>query len=235
VLGRIASLARRWSVAVAVAVAALGLAVGLAACGSSSSQSTAARTNAAAGTSTARSSTAPTATAPTASTTTVTSSASVSDQAHATPASVPPGCHSSQIVVSVGRAGAGLGHVGEPLLFRNTGSATCVLTGYPGVALVKAAGTGQVQASRTPSGYLGGLASPSGTPPLVRVRAGETISALLEGDDSPAGGSGVCPGYRGLLVTPPNQTVSLRVARPFSALCRPQIHPVVAGTSGSQS
>jgi hypothetical protein len=137
--------------------------------------------------------------------------------------------------VSVGRPGAGLGHVGEPLLFRNTGAATCVLGGYPGVALVDKSGSGQVQASRTPSGYLGGLASPSAIPPVIRVRPGQTVSALFEGTDIPAGRARVCPGYRAMLVTPPNQTVTVRVAQPFASLCRPQIHPVVAGTSGRQS
>jgi hypothetical protein len=214
------------------AAVGFGVAVGLTACGSGT-HSTPATTAAPSASTTRAATTSVTTTAQAQTSTTVSSSASATDQARAARASGSPACRSSQLAVSVGRAGAGLGHVGEPLLFRNTGPATCVLTGYPGVALVKA-GAGQVQAIRTPSGYLGGLAPSSTTPPVVQVAPGETISALLEGEDGPTDGSGTCPAYRSLLVTPPNQTVTVRVARPF-AVCRPQVHPVVAGTSGRQS
>jgi hypothetical protein len=214
-----AGLVRRWSLVVVV----LGPAAGLAACGSTAQQST--------GISVPSTST----TTTTVSESTGTSSAAVSDQAHAARAAAPPGCSSHRISVSIGLAAAGLGHIGLPLLFRNTGSSTCVLTGYPGVALVRAAGAGQVQASRTLLGYLGGLAGTSTAAPVIRVRPGETISALLEGDDNPAHGTGVCPSFRALLVTPPNQTVTVRLARALSTFCSPQIHPVVAGASGRQS
>jgi hypothetical protein len=228
-----AILARRWS----LAFAAVGSAIALAACGSSTHRSPTAPAAAPTATTTATA-TAPatvTATTSTVPESTATSSATVADQARAARAPMPPGCSSSQVSVSVGRPGAGLGHIGEPLLFRNKGQLTCSLTGYPGVALLKKSGTGQVQASRTPSGYLGGLASGSAVVPVVRVRPGQTISALLEGDDNPAHGAGVCPSYQALLITPPNQTVTVRLARPFSFFCSPEIHPVVAGTSGRQS
>ena len=218
---RVTVLACRWS----LAIAAIGSAVVLAACGSSTQHPPEATTAAPT----------PARTTTTVSESSATSSAAVSNHATATQASGPPGCNSSQISVSVGRAGAGLGHIGAPLLFRNTGSTTCVLTGYPGVALVKPSGTTEVQASRTLQGYLGGLASTSTAPPVIRVRPGQTISALLEGDDNPANGTGVCPDYQALLVTPPNQTVTVRVARRFTFFCSPQIHPVVLGTSGRQS
>lgn len=228
---RVAILTRRW----ALAMAALGSVLGLAGCGSSAQHPPQATTAAPTSTTTSTVSESTATSSPAISESTATSSSAVSDQARAAQASGPPGCSSGQISVSAGRAGAGLGHVGAPLLFRNTGSATCVLTGYPGVALVKPSGTGEVQVSRSPQGYLGGLASPSTAPPVVRVRPGQTISALLEGDDNPAHGSGVCPSYQALLVTAPNQTVTVRVARPFTFFCSPQIHPVVSGTSGRQS
>jgi hypothetical protein len=100
------------------------------------------------------------------------------------------------------------------------------------VALVSASGR-QLQAARTGSGYLGGLSSPTATVPVIRMAPGQTVSALLEGDDVPSGG-GTCPGYASLLVTPPNETSTQRLTRPLSALCSPQIHPVVTGATGSQ-
>ena len=127
--------------------------------------------------------------------------------------------------------GRWLGHTGEPLLFQNSGRAACSLTGYPGVALVSGGGR-QLQVRRTPNGYLGGLLPSATSNPVVRLGPGEKASALLEGEDSTRSGA-ACPGYVGLLVTPPNQTVTSHIARPVS-ICDPQIHPVVAGTSGRQ-
>lgn len=140
-------------------------------------------------------------------------------------------CAAGQISVSVGQSNAGLGHLGEPLVFENVGSAACALSGYPGAALAGPGGR-QVQARRTPDGYLGGLSPSSAAAPVVRLRPRQTASALLEGEDSTAAGE-TCPTAAALLVTPPNSTVTSRVARPLS-MCDPQIHPVVPGTSGSQ-
>jgi hypothetical protein len=218
---------RRWPAVITSCLAALGLC----ACGSAGSGSPAATppaSGAAASTSSAPSAT--TTASSTAAATSTTSNPTSSAPAHAAAAA---GCSSGQIAVSLGRGGAGAGHVGAPLLFRNTGTATCVLTGYPGAALVKPSGGGQVQAIRTPSGYLGGLGSASGAPPIVRLRPGQTVSALLEGSDVAAGG-GACPSYSQLLVTPPNQTVTVRLSRTWSSLCRLEVHPVVPGVSGNR-
>jgi hypothetical protein len=145
------------------------------------------------------------------------------------------GCRSGQIAVTPGVRGAGLGHVGVVLRFRSTGSATCTLSGYPGATLVTAGGR-DVPARRTLNGYLGGVSGAGGGSdrvPVVRVRPGETVSAMLEGLDSdPAHGGGSCPRYAHLLVTPPNQTVTARMTSPLTAICRPEVHPVVPGTSG---
>jgi hypothetical protein len=131
----------------------------------------------------------------------------------------------------VGASTAGLGHLGAALLFANTGSRTCTLTGYPGVALSTASG-GQRQVRRTPNGYLGGLSPQATAAPVVRLAPRQTASALLEGDASTSAG-GPCPDYVALLVTPPNQTVTRRLAKTMS-ICAAQIHPVVPGTSGRQ-
>jgi hypothetical protein len=58
------------------------------------------------------------------------------------------------------------------------------------------------------------------------------VSALLEGVDADSQG-GACPTYPTLVVTPPNTTSTVRIARPL-ALCRPEVHPVVSGQTGTQ-
>ncbi|MHB1536389.1 MAG: DUF4232 domain-containing protein [Acidimicrobiales bacterium] len=158
----------------------------------------------------------------------------------------PPGpsaCTSSQIGVSLGSGGAGLGHVGYPVLFTNKGTTSCVLGGYPGVALLDASGHQAVQAMRTPGGYLGGLSSESTTPPVLTVAPGQTVSALLEGTDIPVGAATSCPSYPAVLVTPPNQHVPILLqfaAAPvgfmgaFPGCSTPEIHPVVSGSTGRQ-
>jgi Protein of unknown function (DUF4232) len=176
----------------------------------------------------------------TASTTTTTAPTTATGSSTSSPGTVAPraraavgsrGCAVGQVSVSVGSSTAGLGHLGEPLLFENVGSVACALSGYPGAAVVGAAGR-QVQFRRTPNGYLGGLSLQATSDPVVLLRPHQTASALLEGEDStPAGAS--CPRYAALLVTPPNSTLTSRVARALS-ICDPQIHPVVPGTSGTQ-
>ena len=141
-------------------------------------------------------------------------------------------CVSGQISVTAGPSGAGLGHVGVVLRFRSTASDTCTLSGYPGATFVTAGGR-DVPARRTRNGYLGGLAAASGLLPVVHVLPGHTVSAYLEGLDSDAAhGGGPCPRYAHLLVTPPNQTVTARMTSPLMTICLPEVHPVVAGTSG---
>jgi hypothetical protein len=161
-------------------------------------------------------------------TTTTTSATSSGAAAHAASTA----CVSGQISVTAGATGAGLGHVGVVLRFRSTASDTCTLSGYPGATLVTAGGR-DVPARRTRNGYLGGLAAASALLPVVHVLPGHTVSAYLEGLDSDAAhGGGPCPGYTHLLVTPPNQTVTARMTSPLTTICRPEVHPVVAGTTG---
>ncbi|MFZ0042032.1 MAG: DUF4232 domain-containing protein [Solirubrobacteraceae bacterium] len=205
------------------ALVAVAAALALAACGGSSSTSSTATTKTITHTATA-----------TSSSTSATSSGqnTVTVRAHAANANVGPSCHPAKVEVSVGPSTAGLGHVGESLLFHNAGSGTCVLTGYPGVTLVRSGG-GSLQVPRSPSGYLGGLKPGSKKAPVLRVGSGQTVSALLEGLDSRQPGGGPCPSYHTVLVTPPNFTLTTRLARAVS-VCLATVHPVVAGTTGRQ-
>jgi hypothetical protein len=129
------------------------------------------------------------------------------------------------------------------ILFRNTSTVSCGLEGYPGVALLNQAGQQAAQATRTPSGYLGGLLDNTTTAPILTVAPGATASALLESTDNPEGSATSCPSYPSFLVTPPNLRVSVTLTLPshgadaLSALpvCSPaQIHPVVSGSTGRQ-
>jgi hypothetical protein len=214
-------------------VAMLGVALVAAGCGSGGSHSatSADSTNTGAtSTKTVTQTAPPASSATTSAASAATSSPSTTGSAQAQAAGAT--CAPAQLAVSVGSGNAGLGHVGEALRFHNLASSACVLTGYPGVALIRSGG-GQVQAKRTPNGYLGGLAAGSHAPPVLEVGPGQTVSALLEGLDSQGGSGAPCPSFVALLITPPNLRVSRRVARPF-AVCAPTVHPVVAGATGRQ-
>ncbi len=210
----------RWGAVLAVpATAAL-----VAGCGGAGSSST---TSATPPTTTTAATTTTTTTVVTSSTTASTSSGAPRAGAAAAAA----GCTPAHTAVSVVQAGAATGHAGVVLLFRNSGSTACTLTGYPGAALV--AKNRQLDAVRTPQGFMGGLSPSARVNPVVRLTPGAEASAFLEGEDFNPQTSGACPRYSALLVTPPNQTVTVRLHRSLG-LCNPQIHPVVPGPSGRQ-
>lgn len=190
-------------------------AVSLAACSPSSSSSPS-RAAAARGSTT----TAPTTTATTASTTSTT-------------AAGPGDCTSAQLAVSAGPGRGATGHSEVTLLFKNTGSTTCRLHGYPGVAGLDAAGKQVTQAQRTPEGFMGGLSSTTAAPPTVTLTPGQTASAIVEGTDVPQGGATSCPTLAGMLVTAPNTTHAVHFSEVPGDCSGLQVHPVVPGTSGS--
>lgn len=152
-------------------------------------------------------------------------------------------CTNADVGVADSGGGAGLGHEDRVLVFTNASRAVCTLQGYPGVAGLNAAGEQVAQASRTPSGYMGGLLPGASGPAEVTLAPGQAASAVVEGTDTPQG-SQPCPTYPSLLVTPPDLTRSVRVAVTGSggsssgglAGCSAlEIHPVVPGTSGSDA
>lgn len=139
-------------------------------------------------------------------------------------------CSTAVLSITPGRTGVGLGHVGTPILFRNTGIVGCHLQGYPGLAALDDSGRQVVRAERTPQGYLGGL--PFGaSPPIVELAPGETASALVEANNNPSPPATSCASYPAILVTPPDDTRSVSVALSVSG-CSLQIHPVVACDTG---
>jgi len=120
-------------------------------------------------------------------------------------------------------------HAGYLLTFVNTGQIACRLTGYPAVLVLSSAGQPVLRANPTPSGYLGGA---SGTPATVVIGTGQPASALLEGEQVDLRGDR-CPSRPGLAVTPPRSTAPARLPMTTTICGGVQIHPVVAGSTGS--
>lgn len=148
-------------------------------------------------------------------------------------------CSAARLAVSQShRPEAGLGHAGNVVLLHNSGTSTCTLRGYPTVTLFNdsniASNIASVTASKTPSGYLGGLASGSTAPPLVTLTSGGVASFLVEGTDVPVGASGVCPTYGAMRFVLPGTSTSKPLGASLPGCSRPEVHPIVAGPTGSQ-
>lgn len=144
------------------------------------------------------------------------------------PATRPPlaTCATDQLRVSEMGIPGGAGHAGVVIVFENDGD-RCVLRGYPGVDGM-AEGRVVFHADRTPDGYLGGARSGADE---VELNTGGAASALLEGLSGPPDGEPPCPGVDALAVIPPDETHSVYLKTSLT-LCRPEIHPVVAGADG---
>jgi hypothetical protein len=155
--------------------------------------------------------------------------APVSDRALPPPAETD--CSLGQLNVSDGNGGAGSTHRATILVFRNKSAVTCHLAGYPGVAGLNAGDQQIAQATRTLSGYLGGAKSAA----TVELSPGQSASATVETMAIDAATGNSCTPYAGILVTPPNETHSIKLAWPNDGCSALQIHPVVPGTTGSQS
>jgi hypothetical protein len=121
--------------------------------------------------------------------------------------------------------------------FTNVSSATCTLTGYPGVAALNGNGSQVAQAQRV----TGPQAPPVTT---VTLAEGQTASATVSGSDVPTGTATTCPYYApSLLVTPPDLTRSVGVSvtgssfgtRGFPGCGGLSVTPVVQGITGQAS
>ncbi|MGA3215403.1 MAG: DUF4232 domain-containing protein [Acidimicrobiales bacterium] len=143
-----------------------------------------------------------------------------------------PLCTMSDLAVGAGLGGAGLGHVGLPVLFRNRTRIPCRVGSYPSVAVLDRSGRKVATAKDTLSGYLGGLPEKTVNPPVVNLLPGESASALVEGLDSMGNGA-ACPAYPALLVSLPGLAQSVRVVHVFNGCSDLEVHPFVPGTTGS--
>lgn len=127
------------------------------------------------------------------------------------------------------------GHLSLVLIFNNVSrTRTCELFGYPGVDLVTPSGTTVVHLARTLRGMAGGEPAGVTAPQAVVLAPGASASALAEASDVPQGGISDCGSYS-LLITVPNQTVSVPGGTAMLPQCEAQIHPVVPGTTGGSN
>lgn len=142
-----------------------------------------------------------------------------------------PQC-TNDIRVIPGTAQGAAGHIALVLVFNNISTTvTCEIFGYPGVDLVTPSGATVVHLARTLRGMAGGEPLGVTGPQAVILRPGASASALAEASDVPQGGITNCGNYS-LLVTVPNQFVSVPAGTAMLPRCAAEIHPVVAGTTG---
>jgi hypothetical protein len=124
------------------------------------------------------------------------------------------------------------GHRALVLVFNNVSpTTTCEIIGYPGVDLVTAGGTAVAHLTRTLRGMAGGEPAGVTAPHGVVLAPGASASALAEASAVPQGGTTDCGDYS-LLITVPNQFVSVPGGTAMLPRCEAEIHPVVPGTTG---
>jgi hypothetical protein len=127
------------------------------------------------------------------------------------------------------------GHIALVLVFNNVSTTTtCEIFGYPGVDLVTASGHTIAHLTRTLRGMAGGEPAGVTAPQPVILAPGASASALAEASDVPQGGIADCGSYS-LLITVPNQYVSVPGGTARLPRCGAQIHPVVPGTTGGMN
>ena len=111
-------------------------------------------------------------------------------------------CHTADLAVDLGPSDSGMGHAGLNLALVNRSTHYCRIYGYGGVQLLNAAGTAlptqQVRGGRTPQLII--------LPPAGRAHS--SLTWVFSPEARPC----VAPTF--LLVTPPDETESIRV--PFS-------------------
>lgn len=142
----------------------------------------------------------------------------------------PQRCELTHLRVTTGLEDAGSGHRAVAVVFRNEGSAACWLRGYPGVDGLDRSGVTRAHAVRTLSGYLGGTWR---EPQTVLLKRGGSASALVEALGFEAADGAACEPYATLAVTPPGDVRSVRLPWHTDSCSALEVHPVVAGTSGS--
>jgi hypothetical protein len=140
-------------------------------------------------------------------------------------------CGNADVSVSLGQGQGAAGHIGVLLLFTNDSGSPCTLHGYPGAELQDPSATlPPLDATRKLTGIMGG-AQGLAKAPVVTLKAGQTVSAVLEWTDVPSSDSTAScyTGADGLEVTPPNSTRTTTLSLGSSAeVCGGfQVHPVL--------
>lgn len=116
------------------------------------------------------------------------------------------------------------------LKYTNVDTVPCTLSGYPAATAIGANGHLLGTAGQRPSGFFGGLASGSTSPPTVTLLT-RTASAVIEWSSAAYTQGSSCYQQAKISSAPPGTSAS----RSFGALvriCDLQVHPVVAGSTG---
>lgn len=132
-------------------------------------------------------------------------------------------CLAVNLSVSAGMGSGAAGHIVTPLRFRNTGSVSCTLFGYPGAAGIDSTGAQAAQATRTPTP----------APALVTLAPGATAVSQMTTTDIPSGNATSCPTWTGVLVTPPNTKESTHLTLSLSGCPGFSVTAVTADASGA--
>jgi hypothetical protein len=122
-----------------------------------------------------------------------------------------PGCTGANYSLSILGTEGAAGTSEVTLGFRNTSSATCTLTGYPGVQLLGAGGTDI--ATNTVAG--GGDSFTNFAPSPVAVAGGATAFFNMGYSDVTTGTETSCPTATALQVTAPDTSTPLQVSGQF--------------------
>ena len=138
-----------------------------------------------------------------------------------------PACGNSALAVTHTHTDGATGHGMFVLLFKNISSHTCTLYGYPGLDALNGAGHVIAHAQRTMLGFAGGAHVKT----IVTITPGHFASATAEWMNFNPTTSGPCTFSKSIATTPPNTTKTVHFPVSVS-VCRLQIHPTVAGTSG---
>lgn len=146
----------------------------------------------------------------------------------------PGTCTGTELSLKIDQGSSGMGHTGSVLVFTNTGSKTCTISGYPGADV-----TNNGQYDWAP--YLNATRVTGGVSVrTVTLAPGAGASAMLEWDVNPKSGAGDranaanCAGMAGgyLEITPPHTTTTHRSEPPENMCTDLRVFPVVAGTAG---
>jgi hypothetical protein len=145
-------------------------------------------------------------------------------------------CQETQLDIKWAPGGAGLGHLAQLIVIKNIGANSCTETGYPTVRMTGGPSVVASVARKTRDGYLGGLGGPNAKVPLpvVILRAhGGTASSMVEGGDVPVGNAVECVIYTKVTIALPHLSPPYHYTTRFSGCVRPQVHPIVKGSTGS--
>jgi hypothetical protein len=133
----------------------------------------------------------------------------------------PPRCHTSQLQAAVRSGQGAAGSMYTPLSLTNTGTASCQMTGYPGVSLLDVSGN-QIGSPATHS---------AATVAAITLAPGDAAHTVMR-TQNPTGGNPCDPVSTSVKVFPPDELDALTVPGALQT-CGGDftITPMVAGTT----